>query len=729
MLIDESVFSKIERYRFIMEDIPTIVYFISRDGRFIDCNRRCRDFLGLPSDIDGLNIYIQDFILDSAERSSIIHEVVVSEFQNRRMKDLTITFKVGGILKKARVSCSSIKNHINKHVAFWGCVTDITEEEDSYRLFQEIPAGVYLLDADDNIVSANAGFARLLGFNTPEEVINKNISVFYPSRDFAIAFRGEVISKRSISKNRIKLIRNDGESVYCSASIVAVYDQDVYMGRRGVLVDTTREERYRSIIDSMPIGTYTVRSRNNMDILIDCNDYFSQLHGYDNAKELLDDDKRIVSLLSNPETDYPALLLELKDISRSTSLILGKELKVKSRSGEPFIIEAYIKPIRSASGRLLGSSGVVRNISQEVALRQIRDEMAVVLHTIKANINKMAYAFITAKEVLSTGLPALNDPALIDNAIDILSPSARDMVLAMSHLLDQKDISSHHVKAFSEDDWNQIARDTILLLEGPQAAPEREGYPSFLDEIAVRTIGIVKNVCEGHVQKEVLKDVVSRCMEERRRHCYILVSREILSLTEIAYPLDALRNLVLSSEDIFTIFERVDFIRSLNRAIYDISDYATQRAVRVKKDIHNADVFVMAHEASLVRAISNILHNAVKYSWKRVDGTTWINISARIVGKYVQLEVTNWGVPIEERELKEGWIFIMGKRGRLSRDRGRVGTGVGLADVKRTVEKYGGTLVLESKPAAKTDKSDYRQPFVTTATIRMPTGGTGKDPK
>ncbi len=99
----------------------------------------------------------------------------------------------------------------------------------------------------------------------------------------------------------------------------------------------------------------------------------------------------------------------------------------------------------------------------------------------------------------------------------------------------------------------------------------------------------------------------------------------------------------------------------------------------------------------------NLLHNAVKYSFKPVDRARQTRYVS-IVGtwpdndhKRYQVCIENYGVPIAEEE--KAFIFRQGYRGVYARQRNRRGAGMGLSLVKFVVEDiHKGKVFVESKP-------------------------------
>jgi signal transduction histidine kinase len=165
----------------------------------------------------------------------------------------------------------------------------------------------------------------------------------------------------------------------------------------------------------------------------------------------------------------------------------------------------------------------------------------------------------------------------------------------------------------------------------------------------------------------------------------------------------------------------------VEQAIDNVAEFSRYKAIEIRKAVHESSG-VSVRERDVVRAMSNIIHNAIKYTWARRQGeSSWITISVDRGGGCVRMEVENYGVPIPKDEIESGYVFRTGTRGRLATDRGRTGTGIGLADARQTAERHGGSVSLASKPArAGAREDDYEQPFLTKATLVLPVAGASR---
>ncbi|MEZ6044581.1 MAG: ATP-binding protein [Planctomycetaceae bacterium] len=101
---------------------------------------------------------------------------------------------------------------------------------------------------------------------------------------------------------------------------------------------------------------------------------------------------------------------------------------------------------------------------------------------------------------------------------------------------------------------------------------------------------------------------------------------------------------------------------------------------------------VSAEMSQLVMLFQNLIHNAIKY---RSERRTEIQVSVREIPDAYEFCVKDNGIGIEEDYYSK--IFEIFKRLHSPHEYGG-GTGIGLANAKRIVERFGGRIWVTSKP-------------------------------
>lgn len=111
-------------------------------------------------------------------------------------------------------------------------------------------------------------------------------------------------------------------------------------------------------------------------------------------------------------------------------------------------------------------------------------------------------------------------------------------------------------------------------------------------------------------------------------------------------------------------------------------------AVTIIQD--GCDLTVEADRASMLRVVSNLLDNAIK--WSPPEGKVWV--SSADEGTLVALSVRDEGPGIAEQDLYR----VFERFYKVDEARSKQGTGLGLAIVKHLVRAHGGTATVTSRP-------------------------------
>lgn len=119
--------------------------------------------------------------------------------------------------------------------------------------------------------------------------------------------------------------------------------------------------------------------------------------------------------------------------------------------------------------------------------------------------------------------------------------------------------------------------------------------------------------------------------------------------------------------------------------------------LRAKAQLHvdvPADLVVTAHRQTFVQALINVVSNAIKFV--RPDLRPTVTIGAARAGPMVRINISDNGIGIPESA--QGRIFDVFER--LHSADEYPGTGIGLAIVKKGIERMGGRVEIESRPGA-----------------------------
>jgi PAS domain S-box-containing protein len=349
-------------------EVPIGVYLVTRDGRFLECNRQAREILKLPLG-DPLDASILDFYHDPSERERLIRKTEEAEAQGKCLERQLIAFKVEGHEVFVRDYCRSLRDpETNQVVGFIGCLVDVTEEENHRRLFELLPAGVYQVDADDRLGRVNEAIVKMFGYESRAEVEGQPVRKFYADPDEADVLRKLMHEQGSVVNRVQELVRKSGETFFASVSAFQITAPDgSYAGRGGIFVDTTAEERYRRSLNYVPVGFYEVRIEEEQGIISQCNEQFARMFDFDSMDEVIG--TRISELYANKE-DRPRFLAELLARDKEGQPSHGFELQVRSRQGREFIIELHSRLLRDRNGAIVGRVGMVLDITEEVQRRE-----------------------------------------------------------------------------------------------------------------------------------------------------------------------------------------------------------------------------------------------------------------------------------------------------------------------------------------------------------------------
>ena len=129
----------------------------------------------------------------------------------------------------------------------------------------------------------------------------------------------------------------------------------------------------------------------------------------------------------------------------------------------------------------------------------------------------------------------------------------------------------------------------------------------------------------------------------------------------------------------------------VNRIVDTVQSEVEEKKIDLQVEVPEALLTIKANEDDLERLLGNLLENAVKYTPPR--GRVSLALSSQDHG--VRIVVSDTGIGIPPESLPR--IFEEFYRAKNAKEMGQEGTGLGLSLVKHIVDRYHGTISVESK--------------------------------
>ena len=478
-----------------------------------------------------------------------------------------------------------------------------------------------------------------------------------------------------------------------------------------------------SILRTLPVGLYQVEERQGEEQIVFCNEEFARIFEYSSAEELVGTDIKRLYMVN----DYAAFKQELSQ-GLPSSPLLGYMLRLRTRSGETRVVEVNSRVISDANMNTIGRIGTIRDITQESELRKrvelLTKDIGGVLHAYTSTLLMVNQAIAPLADLLGPKLHLQAGPdlpiqalAALEKPISALHEALRAVLRtthdrAVSLESAGKKISPSALLAALDQLSGSTQHPMIRIAVTRQVAAESLKYLSCLGEFDVPEVQV-------HAAQSAASEVARICAQLSLRD-----ARQ--ALLSMDHEVRVLRDYITAGVRTEEPKARVTVRTLISQAIAEMMPSAEDSGLIIRMKDECPDEELEINVRDVRRALVNLLHNAVKYSWRHPGGRAgWINVQSSLISDQVKFSIESYGVPIAADEIRSGAIFAIGYRGRYSGERGRLGTGIGLADARRVAEANGGNLSMSSVPVSQSLPEDDSTitPYLTTAVLSLPAAG------
>ena len=252
---EENLKKSQQEFASLFKNSPEALVYTDEKGNILDINPHFSALFGYTLDeIKGRNI--DDGMIhppDKIEEGKELSRIAKSEGY---FKYETIRKKKNGTLFPVSIAGSNITidGQLKGAIVIY---IDITErqnvlnklrnsEEKYHNIYDNMPGGHYQADTEGNILIVNPPAAKLLGYNSPEEIIGKNLAKdLYYIPEGRKRFLEELKKRKgSVKDYEVTLKRRDGTPVTVSTSSHYCYDKEGNIaGVEGIFVDITKRKQ------------------------------------------------------------------------------------------------------------------------------------------------------------------------------------------------------------------------------------------------------------------------------------------------------------------------------------------------------------------------------------------------------------------------------------------------------------------------------------------------------
>lgn len=273
---------------------------------------------------------------------------------------------------------------------------DLQESEARYRsLFERNLAGVYRSTADGRILECNEAFARIYGYQSPEEVKTVTANALYSSCEDREQFLGELRQENMLVNYESSGVRKDGTPISLIEN-VALLDggdngQSIIEGtlfdiseiKRAAVVLRESEEMYRTLAESMHEGLMRVDPDDAIQYV---NPRLCEMVGYD-EEDLLG--KVSFHLLVHEEDRH---IVQEKTALRRHGLSDRYAIRMVRKDGQTLWVEISGSPLWDQNGTMAGSLGLITDITERKRSDDALKESEAKYRDMVESINDVIYS-------------------------------------------------------------------------------------------------------------------------------------------------------------------------------------------------------------------------------------------------------------------------------------------------------------------------------------------------
>ena len=380
----EQLFEIISRsqqgFRDLIDSFDDILLALSIDGQVRAVNRSFADLVGVPfQQIIGRPL--SEFVWESAGDGTELLKRALPRFMERRHWSGVIQVRLKNQNNPFYFDCVAHAmmrdDQIHGITVMARDISALRKNETRFTdLFESLQEGIYIATPDGTIVDANPALVRMLGYNSKEELLKREVPDILVDRSERKILKEQIESQAKIQSREVSLIRKDGTTLICLHAATAVRDNNGRVLRyQGALMDVTeRREMERRLHQQQEFARRLVDSFPDLILVLDTTAHYTfvsprctDVLGY----TLKEAENMEFGGRTHPE-DLPATLALYKDILSGRQNFASLEIRVRHKRGEWRRIRFNFSPLCDEKGNI---EGVVLSGRDVTDLKRLEEQL------------------------------------------------------------------------------------------------------------------------------------------------------------------------------------------------------------------------------------------------------------------------------------------------------------------------------------------------------------------
>ena len=435
----------------LLESLPDHIYFKDRQSRFTRINRAMAKSLGLDDPTKAIGKTDEDFFTKEHAKPALDAEKKIIESGEPLVGLVEKETWANGLETWVSTTKLPLRNEQGEIIGTFGVSRNVTEMvqaqnklRDSEAIFHSLVdnliQNIFRKDLTGHLTFVNQQYCKELG-KTSDELIGKTDFDLFPEE---LAEKYVIDDQRVIETGKtLELVEKhllpDGQVQFVQVVKTPVFDaQHHIIGTQGIFWDVTEKKRYEQTLERLAaivessddgiIGT-------TVDGVIESwNSGAERLYGYTASEVIGKDIKKTVPLELRYEVD------SIKSQLQAGERISNLETVRVTKEGRRIDVSLSVAPIRDSSGKVVGVSGIARDISERKQTEQALSQLAAIVssthdaiigHTLEGKITtwntaaEKLYGY-SAQDVLNQSITRLSPPDRQDELFRLVGRIARE---------------------------------------------------------------------------------------------------------------------------------------------------------------------------------------------------------------------------------------------------------------------------------------------------------------